>query len=59
MITRAGIGIGEIDESKLDLMSSADCARGQLQRICLKLLREHRERGDDGLPPIIDFSPTN
>ena len=50
MITRGGIDIGEIDENKLDLMSSADCARGQLQRICLKLLREHREHGDDGLP---------
>jgi hypothetical protein len=42
--------IGEIDESKLDLMSSPDCARGKLQRICLDLLREHRAQGDDGLP---------
>ena len=47
---RAMSDIGEIDESKLDLMSSADCARGKLQRICLDLLREHRAQGDDGLP---------
>jgi hypothetical protein len=49
MITRGGIDIGEIDENKLDLMSSTECARGQLQRICLKLLREHREQEEDGL----------
>jgi hypothetical protein len=42
--------IGEIDESKRDLMSSPDCARGKLQRICLNLLREHRKQGDDGIP---------
>jgi hypothetical protein len=42
--------LGEINERKLDLMSSPNCARGKLQRICLKLLREHREQGDDGLP---------
>jgi hypothetical protein len=42
--------IGEIDESKLDLMSSPDCARGKLQRICLALLREHHEHGTDGIP---------
>jgi hypothetical protein len=42
--------IGEIDESKLDLLSSSDCERGKLQRICLDLLREHRDQGDDGLP---------
>jgi hypothetical protein len=42
--------IGEIDESKLDLMSKPDTARGKLQRICLELLRDHRKQGDDGLP---------
>jgi hypothetical protein len=42
--------IGEIDEHKLDLMSSRDTDRGKLQRICLDLLREHQEQGDDGLP---------
>jgi hypothetical protein len=50
VITRGGIDIGEIDEDKLDLMSSPNCARGQLQRVCLKLLREHREQEEDGLP---------
>jgi hypothetical protein len=42
--------IGEIDEIKLDLMSRPNSACGKLQRICLELLREHREQGPDGLP---------
>jgi len=50
VITRGGIDIGEIDEDKLDLMSSSDSATGKLQRICLELLREHRKDGDDGIP---------
>jgi len=42
--------IGDIDESKLDLMSRPNSDAGKLQRICLELLREHREQGDDGIP---------
>jgi hypothetical protein len=42
--------IGEIDDSKLHLMSSRDSDRGKLQRICLDLLREHSEQGPDGIP---------
>ena len=42
--------IGEIDDSKLPLLSRPDTASGKLQRICLELLREHRRDGDDGIP---------
>jgi hypothetical protein len=42
--------IGEIDESKLHLMSRPDSDAGKLQRICLELLREHRKDGYDGIP---------
>jgi len=31
-------------------LSSPDSARGKLQRICLELLREHEQQGQDGLP---------
>ncbi len=34
----------------LDELSSPDGARGKLQRICLELLHEHEQQGEDGLP---------
>lgn len=43
-------GIGEIDASKLHLLSGPDTKSGKLQRICFELLREHRRDGDEGIP---------
>jgi hypothetical protein len=36
-------------------LSSPDSACGKLQRICLELLREHGQQGEDGLPTNARF----